>query len=54
MFLTLTSTPKIAPEDQKKSLKDQKSAKEAPNMNIYKTKDKAVLPKPKLIVCIGM
>ena len=30
----------------------QKSAKEAPNMNLLKTKDRAVLPKPKLIVSI--
>ena len=47
MYLNLTSTPKIAP-------KGQKSVKEAPNMDVLKNKDRSVLPKPKLIVGIGM
>ena len=54
MFLNLTSTPKIAPKGKKKPPRAQKSPKEAPNMDVLKTKDGAVLPKPKLIVCIGI
>ena len=38
MYMNLTSTPKIAP-------KGPKSAKEAPNMDVLKTKDGAVLQK---------
>ena len=39
---------------QKKPQRAQKSPKEAPNMDVLKTKGRAVLPKPKLIVCRGM
>ena len=55
MFLNLTSTPKIAQKGpKKKPPRAQKSPKEAPNMDVLKTKDRAVLSKPKLIVYIGL
>ena len=47
--------PKISPKGQKKKpRRAQKRAEEAPNIDVLKTKDRPVLPKPKLIVCIGM
>ena len=55
MFLNLTSTPKKAQKGpKKKPPRAQKSPKEAPNMDVLKTKDRAVLSKPKLIVYIGL
>ena len=55
MFLNSTPTTKIATKSKKTiTLKGPKSVKEAPNVAKLKTKDGAVLPKPKLIVCIGM
>ena len=54
MYLNLTSTQKIAPKGKKKPRRAQKRAEEAPNIDVLKTKDRPVLPKPKLIVCIGM
>ena len=53
MFLNLTLTPKIAPKDQKKAPKGSKSAKVAQNVAKFKSKVRAVLPKPKLIFYIG-
>ena len=55
MFLNLTLTPKIAPKEPKIVPKGQKkSAKETPNVTELKTKDRAILPKPKLIVYMCM
>ena len=58
MFLNLTPTPKIAPKDKKIDPKGQqivpKGPKRGPKYGRIKAKDRAVLPKPKLIVCIGM
>ena len=53
MFLSLTPTTKVAPKDQKIAQKGPKSAKVAQNVAKFKSKVKAVLPKPKLIVYIG-
>ena len=53
MFLNLTLTPKIAPKGPKSSPeRAKKSAKEAQNVAGLKTKDRAVLPKPGLVVYI--
>ena len=54
MFLNPTQTPKIAPKGPKIAPKDQKIAKEAPNVAELKTKKRAVLLKPQLIVYIDM
>ena len=54
MFLNLTSTRKIAQKGpKKKPPRAQKNPKEAPNMDVLKTKDRAVLSKQKLIDHIG-
>ena len=51
MFLNLTPTPKIAPNDKKNSPKGPKKAQMRPKMwpNL-KQKFRDVLPKPKLIL----
>ena len=53
MFLNPTLTPKIAPKDQKIARKGPKKCKRGPKCGQIKQKDRAVLPKPKLIVYIG-
>ena len=54
MFLNLTLTPKIAPTGQRKiSSKDPKSAKRPKIWPNKKQKDRAVLPKQKVIVYIS-
>ena len=58
MFLNLTPTPKIAPKNSpkepKKNPKGPKKVQKRSQMwENYKQKDRAVLPKPKLIVYFG-
>ena len=53
MFSSLTSTPKIAPTDKKNTPKGSKSEKRPKIWPNLKQKDRAVLPKQKLIVYIS-
>ena len=54
MVLNLTPTPKRAAKGQKDRPKGQKSAKKGPIVAELKTKNRAVLPKSKLFVYIGL
>ena len=53
MYLNLTSTPKIAPKGKKIAPKGPKKCKRGTKCGRLKQKDRAVLPKPKLIVYTG-
>ena len=53
MFLNLTPTPKIAPMGQKIAPKGPKKCKRGTKCGRLKQKDRAVLPKPNLIVYLG-
>ena len=54
MFVNLKPTPKIAPTGQKKLPRKAQKVQKWPQIWLTsKQKDRAVLPKPKLIVNIG-
>ena len=53
MFLNLTLTTKIAPKDQTNNPEGSKKSAKAQNVAKVKTKNMALLLKPKLIVYIG-